>query len=85
LQREGIVPEGGVQCAAEFQERLVAFEPQTKGQEAIHDAALRSTASTLVLYRPMICLIALLDNPYRGEVGVSPTAFQLVYSHLMEQ
>ena len=28
----------------------------------------------------MICLIALLDNPLRGEVGVSPQAFELIYS-----
>ena len=31
----------------------------------------------------MICLIALLDNPRRGEVGVSTEAFQLIYDHLM--
>jgi hypothetical protein len=136
LQREGIVPEGGVQRVAAFQDRLVTFEPQTKGQEAIHDAALRQfnnffeyrrtrlysvnsglppimwltvavgAAINIILIwlfklrldvhlllgglisfftATMICLIALLDNPYRGEVGVSPTAFQLVYSHLMEQ
>jgi hypothetical protein len=136
LQREGIVPEGGVQRAAEFQERLVAFEPQTKGQEAIHDAALLQFNNFFEYRRTrlysvnsglpgimwltvaagaviniiliwlfklrldvhlllgglisfftatMICLIALLDNPYRGEVGVSPAAFQLVYSQLMKQ
>jgi hypothetical protein len=32
----------------------------------------------------MICLIALLDNPRRGEVGVSTEASQLVYDHLMK-
>jgi len=31
----------------------------------------------------MICLIALLDNPYRGEVSISPEAFQLIYNQLM--
>jgi len=32
----------------------------------------------------MICLIAILDNPFRGEVGVSPEAFELVYSQIMK-
>jgi hypothetical protein len=31
----------------------------------------------------MICVIALLDNPYRGEVGISPEAFELIYDQLM--
>jgi hypothetical protein len=31
----------------------------------------------------MICLIVLLDNPYRGELGVSSEAFQLIYDQLM--
>jgi hypothetical protein len=31
----------------------------------------------------MICLIVLLDNPYRGELGVSSEAFQLIYEQLM--
>ena len=31
----------------------------------------------------MICLIVLLDNPYRGELGVSSEAFRLIYKHLM--
>jgi hypothetical protein len=31
----------------------------------------------------MICVIALLDNPYRGEVGIPPEAFELVYNQLM--
>jgi hypothetical protein len=32
----------------------------------------------------MIYLIALLDNPFRGEVGVSPQAFKLVYGRMMK-
>jgi hypothetical protein len=31
----------------------------------------------------MICLIAILDDPFRGEVGVSPEAFQLVYEQIV--
>jgi hypothetical protein len=30
----------------------------------------------------MICLIVLLDNPFRGEMGVSPQAFELIYSQI---
>jgi hypothetical protein len=33
----------------------------------------------------MICLIVLLDNPYRGEVGVSPQAFELIYNQMMSE
>ena len=33
----------------------------------------------------MISLIALMDNPFRGEVGVSAEAFQLVYDQLMQE
>ena len=38
LQRKGIVP---VDEVAAFQAQLVLFEPQTKGQEALHETALR--------------------------------------------
>jgi hypothetical protein len=33
----------------------------------------------------MICLIVLLDSPYRGEVGVSPQAFELIYNQMMSE
>jgi hypothetical protein len=34
----------------------------------------------------MVCLIVMLDNPFRGEVGgsVSP-AFELIYSQMMSE
>ena len=41
LQRKGIVPAGAVKKVADFQASLVGFEPQTKSQEALHDAALK--------------------------------------------
>jgi hypothetical protein len=136
LQRQGIVPPGGVKRVAEFQARLVSFEPQTKSQEALHDATMRqfnvffeyrrtrlysvnSGIPPLLWYtvavgaliniifiwlfdlRPglhmllggmisfflatMISLIALMDHPFRGEVGVSAEAFQLVYDQLMKE
>jgi hypothetical protein len=31
----------------------------------------------------MICLIAILDHPFRGHVGVSPEAFELVHNRIM--
>lgn len=134
LQRQGIVPEGGVDRIATFHAKLISFEPETKGQEAMHDAALRQfntffefrrarlysvTASIPVVMwltvglgaaisitliwlfdlrlgvhlllgglislftATMICLIVLLDQPYHGEMGISPTAFELVYGQLM--
>ena len=33
----------------------------------------------------IISVIALLDHPLRGKLGVSPEAFQLVYDQLMKQ
>ena len=33
----------------------------------------------------MVCLVALMDNPFRGEVSVTPRAFQLVYDGLMNK
>jgi hypothetical protein len=33
----------------------------------------------------MICLIVLLDPPFRGEVGVSPQAFELIYHQMMQE
>ena len=136
LQRQGIVPPGAVKRIAEFQENLVGFEPQTKAQEALHDAAMRQfnnffehrrtrlysvnagipgllwyTVAVGALINmifiwlfdlrlgthlllggmisfflaTMISLIALMDNPFRGEVGVSAEAFQLVYDQLMKE
>jgi hypothetical protein len=33
----------------------------------------------------MVALIALVDNPFRGEVSVPPTAFELIYDQMMKQ
>jgi hypothetical protein len=119
-----------------LQARLAAFEPKTKSEEALHDAALRqfndffqdrrnrifsvTTAIPPIMWYTvaigalinilliwlfnlrlgthlllgglisfftgtMICLIALLDHPFRGEVGVSPQAFELIYSQMMQE
>jgi hypothetical protein len=135
LQREGALPEMQVgNPVTEIFTRMSQFEPQTKGQEAIHQTALQqfttflesrrtrlysSTAAIpsvmwytvalgalvntifLCLYNinlrahlllsglisfftaTMICLIAIEDRPFRGQVGVSPEAFELVYEQIM--
>jgi hypothetical protein len=136
LQRQGLVPPGGVKRVADFQASLVSFEPQTKAQEALHDAAMRQFNSFFEYRRTrlysvdsgippllwytvgvgalinmifiwlfdlrlrvhlllggvisfflatMISLIALMDHPFRGEVGVSSDAFQLIYDQLMKE
>lgn len=136
LQRQGLVPPGGVKRIADFQASLVSFEPQTKAQEALHDAAMRQFNSFFEYRRTrlysvnsgipallwytvgvgalinmifiwlfnlrlkvhlllggiisfflatMISLIALMDHPFRGEVGVSSDAFQLIYDQLMKK
>jgi hypothetical protein len=134
LQRKGIVPPGAVKRVADFQASLVGFEPQTKSQEALHDATLKQF-NTFYEYRrarlhsatsgipavmwyavavgalinifllllfdlrlgvhlllggilsfflaTLISLIVLLDHPFRGEMSVSPDAFQLIYDQLM--
>jgi hypothetical protein len=41
LQQKGVVPSGAVKDVALIHERLSSFEPQTKGQEALHQTALR--------------------------------------------
>jgi hypothetical protein len=136
LQRQGMVPAGAVKQVAAIEERLAAFEPQTKSQEALHDATLRQF-NTFFEYRrarlysvtsgipgvlwytvamgallnmvlmwlfdlrlglhlllggilsfflaTMISLIVLMDHPFRGEVSVSPEAFQLIYDQLMKE
>ena len=33
----------------------------------------------------LISLIVLMDHPFRGEMSVSPAAFQLVFDQLMKQ
>ena len=33
----------------------------------------------------VICLIAVMDNPYRGEVSIGPDAFENVYNQLMRK
>lgn len=135
-QRKGILPlPGVVNPVVEIYTRMTQFEPQTKGQEAIHETALRQFDTFLESRRErlysvtsgmprvmwytvalgalinmillwlfdlklgnhmllgglisfftatMICLIAILDNPFRGEVGVSPEAFELVYRQIIQ-
>lgn len=136
LQRKGIIPAGGIERITDFQVRLTSFEPQTKGQEALHAEALHQFNNLLQHRRmrlysvetgipafiwytvavgalinmllvwmfaigiaahivlggliafftaTMFCLIATMDNPYRGEIGISPEVFQLIYDGLMKK
>jgi|KBSMisStandDraft_5_1062788.scaffolds.fasta_scaffold01264_6 uncharacterized protein YneF (UPF0154 family) len=42
LQEQGIVPEEGVGLIDDFQKSLFAYEPETDGQEILHQSAMRS-------------------------------------------
>jgi len=42
LQQKGQTPKGGVGIMHRFQETLIAFEPGTEGQKALHTEALRA-------------------------------------------
>jgi hypothetical protein len=42
LQQRGVVPEGGVERMNRFQNTLIAFEPNTDGQEILHAETLRA-------------------------------------------
>jgi hypothetical protein len=137
-QRRGILPLPEAAAASPvvaIYGRMSQFEPATKGQEAIHETALRQFDTFLESRRErlysvtsgmprvmwytvalgalvnmiflwlfdlrigthlllgalvsfftatMICLIAILDRPFKGEIGVSPEAFQLVYQQMMQ-
>lgn len=135
-QRGGIVPlPGANNPVVAIYTRMAQFEPQTMGQQSIHEAALRQFDTFLQSRRErlysvvsgmprvmwytvalgalinmillwlfdlrfgnhlllgglisfftatMICLIAILDNPFRGEIGVSPEAFELAYQQMLK-
>jgi len=135
-QRRGVVPlPGHANPVVGVYHRMTEFEPETRGQQSVHEATLRQFDTFLqarlerlysvvsgmpraVWYTvahgavvnfiflwlfdlrrgnhlllgglisfftgTLICLIALLDNPFRGEVGVSPVAFELAYQKMLE-
>jgi hypothetical protein len=134
-QRRGIVPEGGTARVSAFQQKLMTFEPATKGQEILHEGTFQqfnrfveirrqrlhhvttglppalwyvvtvgavlgivltwlfsidrlsvhlSVAGLLSLLTGLVVfLIAAMDYPFRGEVSVSPEAFEIVQRSLM--
>jgi hypothetical protein len=135
LQRKGIIPQGGAIRLTAFQERLVAFEPQTTSQEILHAETLRqfnhlvehrqarlnsvTTGIPAVMWYVVIVgsiinialvwlfdmklvshlflggllsffigsvifLIAVMDNPFRGEVSIPATSFQQLYRVMHE-
>jgi hypothetical protein len=134
-QRRGIIPEGGTARVSGFQQKLMTFEPATRGQEILHAATVDqfnrfveirrerlhhvTTGLPAVLWYVVavgavlgiiltwlfsidrlsvhlamagilslltglvIFLIAAMDHPFRGEVSVSPEAFEIVQKSLM--
>jgi hypothetical protein len=134
LQKQGIIPKGGVMRADKIQQALFGFEPKTIGQQVLHQEALRQYSSFIVARRArlgsvlnaipailwwtmasgsfvlmvlmwlfdasriallvlsgiaafalgsMIGLIALMDNPFRGELSVSSDSYKLILEQLM--
>lgn len=136
IQREGKVPQGGVEKVNDFEARLVTFEPTTEGQKLLHGEALRaygamiearrlrldavttglpgimwwviiigalvSLSSTFffeiedtflqkiqvvlltIFVGLVIFIIFALDRPFRGDLGLQPDAYQLIYDQLMK-
>jgi Protein of unknown function (DUF4239) len=132
--RVGATSNSGTAIIDEFQKRLVAFEPETRKQEIIFEAAFRqfnqyveASQSRLVSVRSdmpailwyavgigivlhsiflncldirlrtylllatlislftatVICMIALLDHPFRGPFGVSATPFAELLDYML--
>jgi hypothetical protein len=135
LQQKGTVPESGRTRLASFQEKLLAFQPQTPGEEIVHAETLHQfnvflehrqmrlqsvkTGIPSVMWYvvivgviiniamvwlfemqfitqlflggllafflgTMIFLIAAMDNPFRGEVCVSPEPFVTIHKVMLE-
>ena len=135
-QKRGKIPTAGVERINVFQDRLMAFEPQTKSQEILHAqtlmeynrfiearrqriysaehglpaamwwvvaaGAVLGMILTFLLHVPrvsahfvlagslslttglVIFLLAALDHPLRGGIHVTPEAFEIIRSNLME-
>jgi hypothetical protein len=135
IQRRGMIPEGGTARVSAFQQKLMTFEPATKGQEILHAATVHQFNSFVEIRRQrlhhvttglpavlwyvvavgavlgivltwlftidrlsvhlavagilslltalVVFLIAAMDNPFRGDVSVSPEAFEIVQRSLM--
>jgi hypothetical protein len=136
-QRQGKVPQGGIEHMTRFQALLTSFEPATEGQKLLHGETLRAYNGLIQARRQrldavgtglpsvmwaviivgafislsasfffkvedarlhvlevlllsvfiglVIFMIVSLDRPFRGDLGVSPAPYQLVYDQLMKQ
>ncbi len=135
LQRQGIIPPGGVQMVSDFQDELMKFEPTTPRLEILHAQTLAQfntfvesrrlrlhavntgipaiiwyvmligAAVNIVLIwlldmklivhlflggvisfflATLIAMTVAMDNPFRGEVSIPPTAFELLYEQYMQ-
>ncbi len=74
-----------------FQRHLVSFESITGGQKALEAKAYREFDRIVELGRMfsgllglLIFLLAAMESPFRGEIGVGLEAFKLVYEQLMK-
>lgn len=134
-QRRGIIPTGAEPEVTRFEDRLVSFEPQTDGQNALHGATLFKvndfvrarrerlhlvevglpaalwqvltvgalltialtwllpvgtlkghlllSGASAVVVGLLIFITAAMDRPFRGELSVSPDAFEVIQHDLM--
>jgi hypothetical protein len=134
LQRQGKIPQGGVEQINHFQAELATFEPVNDGQKILHgetfraynhliearrlrlDAVLTGLPAVLwwliaigaianmvatfffrvdgavaaiqivplaVLVGLTVVMILALDRPFRGDLGLRPDSYQLIYDQLM--
>ena len=74
-QRKGIVP-------VDESHRITTIQTQLAAARCFGAAIL---ALCSVARKAVIAVIALMDRPYRGELGLSPEAFQLIYHGVMHQ
>jgi hypothetical protein len=134
-QRRGIINEGGTTQITAFQQKLLSFQPETKGQEILHVETIRqfniltagrhnrlrqvTTALPAAMWYVValgavlgialtwvfsidrlsahlvlagivsmltglvVFLIAAMDHPYRGNVSVTPEAFEIVQKSMI--
>ncbi len=136
MQQHGRVNKGGIPLIDAFQSKLVAFEPQSMGQQIVHAEALRQFNNLTIQRRArmtsidsgmpgvlwctliggsltclflmwlydgsrrsvavlssitafsmgcMIGLIALMDNPFRGQLAGGADAYIAAYDTLMQR
>jgi hypothetical protein len=93
------VPTGGIERMNRFQPDLIAFESATQRQKLLHAETRRAHNETIAVRRMclhaipvgllagfirlILFLIRALDRPVRGDLGIGPDPYQLVYDPMM--